>query len=61
MFQLTAPGVTGPGIAVPKHVMVGLRMEQGWLLNLRSMEVANAQDFQLPCRSATPMNAQVSR
>ena len=59
VFQWTASGQTGPGTAVPKHVTVGLSMEQGQLLNLRNMEEANVQDYQVPHRSATPMNAQV--
>ena len=58
MFQSTAPGVTGPGTAVPNHVVVGLRMEQEQLLNLRNMVVANAQDYQLPHRAATLRSAQ---
>ena len=60
MFQSTAPGVTGPGTAVPNHVVVGLRMEQGWLLSPRNMEAANAQENQLPLKAATPKSAQVN-
>ena len=59
MFQLTAPGATGPGTAVPNLVVAGIRMEQGRLLNLQSMGVANAQEQQLPRKAATPMSAQV--
>jgi len=56
--QLIAPGVTGHGRAVPNHVVVATRMEQGRLLNLLSMEVVNAKDLPLPRKVATPKNAQ---
>ena len=44
LFQLTAPGVTGPGTAAPNLVAEGIRMEQGLLLNLLSMVVKNVKD-----------------
>ena len=61
VFQLIAPGATGPGTRVPSPVETELRMEQGRLLNPQSMEVANAKDQQLPRKAATPMNAQVKK
>jgi len=56
--QLIAPGVTGHGRAVPNHVVVATRMEQGRSLNLLSMEVANAKDQPLLHKTATPKSAQ---
>ena len=55
MFQLTAPGVTGPGRAVPNHVVEGLRMGLGPFLSLPSMEARNVKDLQLAHRAVIPM------
>ena len=52
-------GATGHGKAVQQHVAAGSRMEQEQLLKLQKMEVANAQDHQLPHRAATRRSAQV--
>ena len=55
-FQLTAPGVTGLGIAVLNHVVAGFRMEQGPFPNLLNMEAPNAQDNQLAHRAVILMH-----
>ena len=47
LFQLTARGVTGPGIAVPNPAEMGLRMGPEPFLSLQSMEGKNAQNQQL--------------
>ena len=61
MEELTAPGATGPGTVARKHVVEGIRTEQGQLLNLPSMEGVNAKDQALPHKVATPKSAQVNR
>ena len=54
IFQLTAPGATGLGRAVPKHAdSMGLRMGLGPFLSLLSMEARNAKDLQQTFKIAT--------